>query len=822
MRTCPRCERHNANDSDFCICGEYLRWEPTRRLQAVAPAGAVVAPPSRDLDPPPTRRPRSASSAARLLLRLPGEDVAREDARTISVRPGEQATLVGVLRNESGIVDNYDISVRGLPRGWWSVSPSTVYLVPYGSDDAYEQEIEIHLHPPRTAEAQAKDWPIEVAAVSRASGTDAAKANATARIEPYQDLAAKIAPDRASGRFKARFVVTVRNRANAPVEVSLEGRDAEGECRIRLAQPSVTVPAGKAVRAQMTVLSPKQIWLGRARDRVVSVTATPVDAEQAQSNLTATFRQRAWLPWWLSLVVPLAAALAAVAVLFFPKQVIVPNLKRAGSVFAAEKLAIRAGLTLSPQVAAVPSRTAKPGTIIDQTPAAGRKVRRGSSVHIAVATGSHMARVPRVVGSSLAAANTTLRAAHLALGAVSPQTPDSTGSIASQIPAAGAEVAEGTAVQVFLKPPESKAAAGHRGGSKAIVLPTLAGGGAATAATLMKLGFVPAIVRQFSSLPAGQLVATNPAPGSSLRPGATVRLVESAGYPEISYDDGSRVHVVGGASGAPSGANPRGQKTDEATWTADGQRLVYVQGESANSGRLMSYAPNQPGARAVALTAAGSNVRDPAPAPNGQTVAFIDRSQGFGRLCFATIGTGGPINTDDCTSHPGYDLGGQISWSPGGKAILVFGVNRSDGSKHGLLEFRSTTAFSPNATAWDQGSLATRNGQDVITGAFSPDGKHVALISDFNRSTFHLFVEPANVFDITKATVYAVEACQVSWRSDGQAVAVMQSTSGCAPAATGAYPTGNLVTLTLADSNHPTIVASNAENPSWQPLRLTG
>jgi beta-lactam-binding protein with PASTA domain len=822
MRTCPRCERQNPNDSDFCICGEYLRWEPTRRHQAVAPAGAVVAPPSRDLDPPPTRRPWSASSVATLLLRLPGEDVARGDARTIAVRPGEQATLVGVLRNESGIVDNYDIAVRGLPQGWWSVSPSTVYLVPYGSDDAYEQEVEIQLHPPRTADAHAKDWPIEVVAVSRASGADAAQASATARIEAYQDLDAKIVPDRASGRFKARFVVTVRNRANAPVEVSLEGRDADGECRVRLAQPSVTVPAGKAVRAQMTVLPPKQIWLGRARDRVVSVTATPVDTEQAQSTLTATFRQRAWLPWWLSLVVPLAAALAALAVLFLPRQVIVPNLKRARSVFAAEKLAIRAGLTLSSQVTAVPSATAKPGTIIDQTPAAGKKVRRGSSVHIAVATGSHMARVPSVIGSSLVAADSKLRAAHLALGAVSPQTPDATGSIIRQIPAAGARVAEGTTVQVFLKPPQSKVAGGRKGASKALVLPTLAAGGATAVAQLKKLGFATVIVRQFSNLPAGQIVTTNPAPGSTLKPGATVRIVESVGYPEISYDDGARVHVVGGASGRPAGTNPPRQKTDEATWTADGQQLVYVQGESASSGRLMSFAPNQPGARPVALTPAGTNVRDPAPAPNGQTVAFIDRSQGFGRLCFATIGTGAPINPDDCTSHPGYDLGGQISWSPMGKAILVFGVDRSDGSKHGLLEFRSTTAFSPNASAWDQGSLATRNGQDVIAGAFSPDGKHVALISDFNRSTFHLFVAPANVYDITKATVYAVEACQVSWRSDSQAVAVMQSTSGCAPDSTGAYPTGNLVTMTLADSNHPTIVASNAENPSWQPLRLTG
>ena len=57
--------------------------------------------------------------------------------------------LLGLIRNESGIVDNYDIAVSGLPEGWWTVAPATAYLVPYGSSGKYEQELQIHLHPPR-------------------------------------------------------------------------------------------------------------------------------------------------------------------------------------------------------------------------------------------------------------------------------------------------------------------------------------------------------------------------------------------------------------------------------------------------------------------------------------------------------------------------------------------------------------------------------------------------------------------------------------------------------------------------------------------------
>src|SRR5690242_10320437 len=41
MKICPRCGTENSEGTDFCVvCGEYLRWEPTRALDAVAPSDA--------------------------------------------------------------------------------------------------------------------------------------------------------------------------------------------------------------------------------------------------------------------------------------------------------------------------------------------------------------------------------------------------------------------------------------------------------------------------------------------------------------------------------------------------------------------------------------------------------------------------------------------------------------------------------------------------------------------------------------------------------------------------------------------------------------
>ncbi|MGZ4296529.1 MAG: hypothetical protein ACXVE4_05300, partial [Solirubrobacteraceae bacterium] len=41
MRICRSCGRENPDESDFCTCGEYLRWEPTNFMPSVtAPADA--------------------------------------------------------------------------------------------------------------------------------------------------------------------------------------------------------------------------------------------------------------------------------------------------------------------------------------------------------------------------------------------------------------------------------------------------------------------------------------------------------------------------------------------------------------------------------------------------------------------------------------------------------------------------------------------------------------------------------------------------------------------------------------------------------------
>jgi beta-lactam-binding protein with PASTA domain len=75
-----------------------------------------------------------------------------------------------------------------------------------------------------------------------------------------------------------RFQVRVENKANAPSHLAFDGSDTDGECRFSFAPAGVEVKPGETQKTTMTVRPPKQIWIGRPRERRIEVRAS-TDAE---------------------------------------------------------------------------------------------------------------------------------------------------------------------------------------------------------------------------------------------------------------------------------------------------------------------------------------------------------------------------------------------------------------------------------------------------------------------------------------------------------------------------------------------------------------
>src|SRR4051795_11535573 len=168
--------------------------------------GAVPAPQV----PAATEAPEGAT----IVLRVRDGDPAKGETLHQGVEPGQREQVLALVRNQSGIVDNYDLAVDGLPDDWYSIYPATVYLVPFGSGGTYEQEVEVHLHPPRGPEAEAKVWELRVVADSKAQTREAAAAPLGLHVMPYVETTTSLRPQRKKGRRKADFDVTVVNKAN--------------------------------------------------------------------------------------------------------------------------------------------------------------------------------------------------------------------------------------------------------------------------------------------------------------------------------------------------------------------------------------------------------------------------------------------------------------------------------------------------------------------------------------------------------------------------------------------------------------------------------
>jgi beta-lactam-binding protein with PASTA domain len=256
-------------------------------IQRVQPPAQPAQPPIaqtlvRGAVPPASQAPQQ-NEPATIVLRLRDGDPAKGETLHHAVEPGQRETVLALVRNQSGIVDNYDLRVEGMPQDWWSIYPGTVYLVPFGSGGTYEQEVEIHLHPPRGPEAEARVWDLRVVADSKAHNTVAAQAPLALHIQPYIETATTLRPQRRKGRRKATYDITVLNKANAPVLVALDGEDPDGELRFGFNRPPTEIPAGASVTSQMQVRPPRQIWIGRGTERRLEVKT--ITGDEAQERL---------------------------------------------------------------------------------------------------------------------------------------------------------------------------------------------------------------------------------------------------------------------------------------------------------------------------------------------------------------------------------------------------------------------------------------------------------------------------------------------------------------------------------------------------------
>jgi beta-lactam-binding protein with PASTA domain len=564
------------------------------------------------------------------------------------------------------------------------------------------------------------------------------------------------------------------------------------------------------------------------------------------------FRQRPWITWWLPLLLVLLVVLLLLLYkLFAPSNTVVPNVVGQKSAFAAEEVLTKSHLKLDPSPKTVVDDRSPAGTVLKQTPAKGAEVKKDSAVTILIAIGSGKVSVPDITGKTAADADKLLREKNLTLGQSSPPNADPKLAIASQIPAKGEIVKAGTPVNIFYPDPTApekqkgkgkagangkKAGAGAAGagagggaggaggaGAKDIAVPAVEGKD--TVVTYAKkaadLGIVPVSVKQFNDAPADTVVGTSPGPGSKVAKGAKLQVFVSAGQPQVIFTNGKDIKRINGANGAPLDPVAKTSADEEdPTWTGDGQHVAFT-----SDGRVMLKDITKKNADAVPVTKDGSKFENLAWAPTVdiQVLAMNDVKDGSddSDLCLARVRAD---STDvSCLTEPKFAVTRAIHWAPDGRSILALGVKLPSGDGvSGIVRWKlkkGAKPFSPDVGDWSKGKFVTDTktpGKGVLDAAISPDGKRLALATNLGTSAYRLVLTDAGDFKMKKAFKTTQRACKVAWRSDGQALLLIQGDAECSEDVSA------LVRVDAKTPRNARDLNASGDDGAFQPLKLGG
>ena len=344
----------------------------------------------------------------------------------------------------------------------------------------------------------------------------------------------------------------------------------------------------------------------------------------------------------------------------------------------------------------------------------------------------------------------------------------------------------------------------------------------AYAKKLGDLGIVPVVVKQFNDAKQGTPFATDPPGGTKVANGAKVKVLVSAGQPEVLYTNGKNILRLNGATGAkldPVATSPEDEQ--DPTWAADGEHVAYTA-----DGRAMLKDLTKKNSAAVPLTPAGDEFANLAWAPTADVnliaMNSVPKDGADSDLCLANVKDDA---TDvSCLKEPSFAVIRSLHWAKDGRSILGTGVKLPEGSgQFGIVRWRvkgAKPAFSPDTKDWNKGRFLTdidTPGKGVLDAEVSPDGKRLALVSNQGSASFQLWLaDDPKDFAMSSAKRTPVRTCKVSWRGDSKEVLVVQGDAECGE------DVAVVARVDVADVRNPKELNASGDDPSFQPLTLGG
>lgn len=223
---------------------------------------------------------------------------------SVEVTPGEEATCLLEVRNEGHLVESYTTEVIGEAAAWTVVEPAEFSVYPGTSE-----RVTLHFRPPRSAQITAGELPYAVRVTSVEHPDDVVVPEGSLQILPFIETAAEIVPRTSRGRWGASHEVSVDNRSNRPLTLTLGGSDPDARLDLVFRPEKLQLGAGQAAFVKVKARPRKVLWQGYPVTHPFQVLVQPED-EAPPTALDASTVQVPILPRNLGRVV---AALVVMA-----------------------------------------------------------------------------------------------------------------------------------------------------------------------------------------------------------------------------------------------------------------------------------------------------------------------------------------------------------------------------------------------------------------------------------------------------------------------------------------------------------------------------
>jgi hypothetical protein len=236
----------------------------------------------------------------------PAAPVVSLEPVALSALAGQEATTTIRISN-AGASGEFAIAVAGPAAPWAAVSPLVLSLA-----QGAEGVVSLRFVPPKTPEIVVGTIPFRVNVTPTASPADAVSVDGVIEVAAPAATAtvqAALEPVTSEGRRDAEHVVGVWNLTQSPVRADLSSGDDTGFLAFEIEPSTLTIGAGGASSAQLTVRARKRVIFRGKRLRPFHVA---VAADGTQLRIEGAMLQRRFVPWW---AVPFAGAFALVVTL---------------------------------------------------------------------------------------------------------------------------------------------------------------------------------------------------------------------------------------------------------------------------------------------------------------------------------------------------------------------------------------------------------------------------------------------------------------------------------------------------------------------------